>query len=225
MIKVRPMAVAGHFYHSEAAMLQAEIDGWLDNPPPDPSIRAIIVPHAGYQFSGQVAARAYSYLKARCGQVRRVILTGPAHTLGFEGVALPSVDQFVTPLGNVEIDKALLARLRDDPLVAINDLPHAKEHCLEVQLPFLQQTLGQFSLLPLLYSKVTPWHLEEMIVNIWDPEDTVLVFSSDLSHYHEYDEACGLDAQSMATIEAGVPRLTHQQACGATGINALLHLA
>ncbi|MGI2261176.1 AmmeMemoRadiSam system protein B [Shewanella sp. GXUN23E] len=225
MIKVRPTAVAGRFYHSDAATLRAELDGWLEPLPADPSIRAIVVPHAGYQFSGKVAAQAYRYIRALGERVRRVILVGPAHTMAFDGLALPSADLFVTPLGNVEIDKSLVAKLRDEPKVTVYDLPHAKEHCLEVQLPFLQQALGQFSLLPLLYSRVTPWYLEEMMAKVWDPADTLLVISSDLSHYHEYDEACGLDARSMAMIEEGVPRLTPQQACGATGINALLHLA
>lgn len=225
MIKVRPTAVAGRFYHRDPVLLQQELDSWLTEQKQDDSLRAIIVPHAGYQFSGKVAAEAFSYLKPVADRFKRVILVGPSHTMAFDGVALPDLDMFVTPLGNLQIDRALADKLKDDPRVSLNNAPHAKEHCLEVQLPFLQQTLNKFTILPLLYSRILPWHLEDLIADIWDPDDTLLVISSDLSHYHEYQQACALDADSMAMIEACSPRLSPNQACGATGINSLLHLA
>ncbi|MCL2912924.1 AmmeMemoRadiSam system protein B [Shewanella corallii] len=225
MIKVRPTAVAGRFYHRESDLLRQEIVSWLSPRDRDDRLRAVIVPHAGYRFSGQLAADAFSYIQPLADKFRRVILLGPSHTMSFKGVAIPSVDLFVTPLGNVPVDKALVEALRDNPLVSLDDAPHAKEHCLEVQLPFLQQTLGEFSVLPIVYSRAMPWHLEELLNDIWDPDDTLLVISSDLSHYHNYEEATQLDGESMTMIEEFVPRLTPHQACGATGINTLLHLA
>ena len=225
MVKVRPSAVAGRFYHSDPKLLRQEVESWLSDRHRDENLRAVIVPHAGYRFSGPLAAEAFSYIKPLADKYRNVILLGPSHTASFDGVAVPSVDLFVTPLGNVAVDKALLSDLKGNPLVTVDDAAHAKEHCLEVQLPFLQHTLGEFSLLPLVYSRIKSGHLAALLNDIWDPEDTLLVVSSDLSHYHDYEAAKLLDGKTMTMIEEFIPGLTPHQACGATGINALLHLA
>jgi len=227
-MSVRPAAVASLFYPGSSPELCAFISGALNDAsmqrPSNPPIpKAIIVPHAGYIYSGPTAAFAYTTLKD--SNFNRVILLGPAHRLPFCGMALSGYDAFSTPLGEVKLDVAGRQALLELPEVAINDAAHAQEHSLEVQLPFLQTVLQGFTLLPICIGSVQPEAVERVIETLWHDEGTLFVISSDLSHYHPYAEARALDQDSIETILQMRAPLDHDQACGATGINALLPLA
>ncbi|OLQ74771.1 AmmeMemoRadiSam system protein B [Photobacterium proteolyticum] len=225
-MNIRPPAVAGSFYDKSPETLQCQLDSWLI-PTTDEykKIRAVVVPHAGYVYSGKVAAQAYRYLKSQADTIKRVILIGPSHRYFFQGCAIPSVDYFASPLGNIAIDKQSVEILREIDDIEVSDQIHAFEHCLEVQLPFLQTCLNEFTLLPLLTSNVSPVNVANIIDSLWQDDSTLLVISSDLSHYHPYSEAQKIDQDTCSLIEHYDPSLTPEQACGSTGINTLLLLA
>ncbi|WP_299014218.1 AmmeMemoRadiSam system protein B [uncultured Photobacterium sp.] len=225
-MNIRPPAVAGSFYDKSPESLQSQLDNWL-NPVTDTSgqIRALIVPHAGYIYSGEIAAEAYRHLKLQADRINKVILIGPSHRFFFQGCALPAVNYFSTPLGNVPIDTQSVEILSKIDDIEISDQVHAFEHCLEVQLPFLQRCLNSFTLLPILTSEVSPVTVAKIIDSLWQDENTLLVISSDLSHYHPYTEAQALDKKTCSLIEHFEPTLQPEQACGSTGINTLLLLA
>ncbi|SHO58172.1 AmmeMemoRadiSam system protein B [Vibrio quintilis] len=224
-MNVRSPAVAGTFYEKSPDKLQAQMQLWLDSGRMHAEpLRAVIVPHAGYVYSGQVAGEAFSYLHAQSEQIHRVILIGPSHRFSFPGCDIPAADFFSTPLGLIQIDKQSFTRITPSPDVEISDQVHAFEHSLEVQLPFLQTCLKQFSLVPLLVGSIAPQVLAGLIESLWQDEQTLLVVSSDLSHYHPDDEARKIDLSTCYQIEQCEPTLTPEQACGATGINALLLL-
>jgi AmmeMemoRadiSam system protein B len=187
-------------------------------------IRALIVPHAGYIYSGQVAADAFRYLKSQADRIHRVILIGPCHRIYVAGCALPAVDSFSTPLGEVPLDTAFIEKVKTFNEVEVSDQAHAFEHCLEVQLPFLQVCLEPFTLLPLLVGDISSTAVAKLLDAIWQDDQTLLVVSSDLSHYHTYRTAQEIDRDTCTLIEQLEPLLTPEQACGATGINALLRL-
>ncbi|WP_064604927.1 AmmeMemoRadiSam system protein B [Photobacterium sp. J15] len=225
-MNIRPPAVAGSFYDKSPEFLQSQLDNWLNPAAESPGkIRALIVPHAGYIYSGEVASRAYSYLKQQADRIKRVILIGPSHRYFFQGCALPGVDYFATPLGQIPIDTQSVEILGKIDDIEVSDQAHAFEHCLEVQLPFLQRCLNEFTLLPILTSDVSPKTVARIINSVWQDENTLLVISSDLSHYHSYTEAQTLDQQTCSLIEHFEPTLKPEQACGSTGINTLLLLA
>ena len=192
---LRPAAVAGTFYPSEAGDLRAAVTGYLrraDAAGPIP--KALIVPHAGFPYSGPVAASGYVLVKPIQRQIERVVLLGPSHHVAFYGLAASSADRFNTPLGTVPLDsKAIEASLKF-PQVHLLDQAHQHEHSLEVQLPFLQVALGEFSLIPFTIGKATTDEVAELLEHLWNGDATLIVVSSDLSHYQTYWAARGIDS-------------------------------
>ena len=229
MTSIRPAAVAGLFYPGERGALAAEVQALLDgaaDPAPSATFpKAIVVPHAGYIYSGAVAARAYSEMAAARSVVRRVVLLGPVHRVPVRGLAFPGAEAFATPLGTVPIDPAALRALRDLPQVVKSDPAHALEHSLEVQLPFLQTVLGEFTLVPLAVGTASVAEVAQVLERLWGGPETLIVISTDLSHYHRYDEARRVDAATLARIAALAPDIDHDEACGATPLNGLLECA
>lgn len=225
---IRPPAVAGLFYPGQPGALRSELGALLDpvrtaragRPP-----KVLIVPHAGYAYSGSVAAVAYAQLQAESRGVRRVVLLGPTHRVAVRGVAIPSGEAFATPLGDVKLDVETLQRLATLPHVVISDAAHAGEHSLEVQLPFLQTVLQDFRLVPLAVGNIAGSDLADVVDTVWGGDETLVIVSSDLSHYHPYAEAKALDVSTVERILALAPGIDHEHACGATPINAALTLA
>ncbi len=183
---VRAPAVAGLFYPAAAAVLAAEVDGLLAQAPASagPVTKALIVPHAGYPYSGPIAASAYARLRPARDNIRRVVLLGPAHRDWFEGLALPSAGAFRTPLGDIPIDREASQTLCALPQVTIRDDAHKAEHSLEVHLPFLQRMLPAFSLVPLAVGEASAEDVAGALAAVWGGPETVIIISSDLSHYH-----------------------------------------
>lgn len=225
-LTTRPPAVAGTFYPEDAGELRAQLKQLLaENPAASPVPKALIAPHAGYLYSGPVAARAYNCLPAGADSFRRVILMGPAHRVALHGLALPTVQAFCTPLGDVPLDQDAMDTLAHLPQVSRSDVPHRFEHSLEVQLPFLQIRLHGFTLVPLVVGRAEPDEVAEVLQMLWGGRDTLIAISSDLSHYHSYETARRLDADTARSIEAGQIPIAGNQACGAHPINGLLHAA
>jgi MEMO1 family protein len=227
---VRRAAVAGMFYPGNAPQLAAEVGELLDSVENlEPRLgypKALIVPHAGYIYSGPVAARAYDELAAARGMVTRVVLLGPAHYVAGRGLAVPSpgVDYFETPLGHIKLDRTGLQALADLPQVVASDPAHAQEHSLEVQLPFLQKMLGDFTLVPLAVGAATNKEVADVLERLWGGTETLIVISTDLSHYHGYDEAQRIDGATLQRILGFATDLNHEEACGATALNGFLGL-
>lgn len=228
-ITVRPAAVAGMFYPGNAAQLSAEVADLLDGVENfEPRLaypKALIVPHAGYMYSGPVAARAYDELAPGRGIIKRVVLIGPSHYVAGRGLALPECDAFETPLGRVRLDEEAIAGLADLKQVVRSSAAHAQEHSLEVQLPFLQKVLGEFSLVPIAAGAALTEEVMQVIVRLWGGPETLFVISTDLSHYHSYDEAKRIDGATLDRIEALAVDINYEEACGATGLNGLLAVA
>lgn len=225
MEQVRAPAVAGAFYPASAEALQRLVASLLDSvPSPARGLRpkALIAPHAGYVYSGLTAAHAYRELLPWRNQVSRVILLGPAHRVRVAGLALPAAGAFATPLGTIPLDGAAMALIRRLPQVCTSDEAHAWEHSLEVHLPFLQQMLPAFSLVPLAVGDATAAQVGEVLRLLWGGDETLILVSSDLSHYLTYPEARKVDARTAGSILDLQPFLNHQQACGATPVNGLL---
>ena len=229
MASVRAAAVAGTFYPADPRSLNAELDellGGIDAPVPRLGFpKALVVPHAGYIYSGPVAAHAYEELGAARGIVRRVVLLGPVHRVPVRGLAVPTVDAFATPLGNIALDQAALASARELPQVVASDRAHLQEHALEVQLPFLQRQLGEFSLAPFAVGDASVAEVAQVIERLWGGPETLIVISSDLSHYHPYPRACEIDRATVARIARFATDLDHDEACGATPLNGFLAAA
>ncbi len=232
MNRVREPAVAGSFYPADAQRVQAIVREYLAEANPGDAGEvpaALIVPHAGYVYSGPVAASAYARLRPStmtARTIRRVVLVGPSHRVALRGLATPRADAFATPLGMVPLDRPGLERVSLLPQVRVLDEAHAQEHSLEVQLPFLQEVLGAFTLVPLVTGDATALEVAEVLDVLWDAPDTLVVVSSDLSHYHDYAVAKRLDAETTAAIEALRPEGLHaESACGRVGIRGLLLLA
>lgn len=232
--EVRPAAVAGSFYPEDAQSLRAVVEEHLKEarrasapvPSDAPWPKALIVPHAGYVYSGPVAARAYATLEPGVDVIERVVLIGPSHRVPFEGIALPSHAAFETPLGRVPIDETSRRQLLTLPFVDVIDDAHRWEHSIEVQLPFLQVVLETFSVLPLSIGHTTPSRVRAVLEALWGGDETVVVISSDLSHYHDYATAKRMDAATADAIESLDPaRVRLDDACGRTGVQALLHAA
>jgi AmmeMemoRadiSam system protein B len=221
---IRQPAVAGTFYPAEADQLQSAVDGFLQAARTDqPAPRAMIVPHAGYIYSGPVAASGYARLLNPETPVRRVLLLGPAHRLPFRGIAATSAASFSTPLGDIAIDRAAIDRVAGLSQVCVMDEAHRLEHSLEVQLPFLQRTLGDFLLVPLVVGDATPEEISEILEILWTDPETLVVVSSDLSHYHNYDTARRLDSETSRNIESLDYRaIKYDHACGRNPVNGLL---
>ncbi len=228
-MNVRAAAVAGLFYPREPATLAGEISEYLEQADEDrlcPGFpKMVIVPHAGFIYSGAVAAHAYDLLRPARGVVKRVVLMGPCHRVAVKGLALPGSGAFDTPLGRIPIDTAGEALVRDLPQVCVVPATHAQEHAIEVQLPFLQQVLGQFSLLPFVVGAASAAQVAEVIDKLWGTDETLFVISSDLSHYHSYAAARTMDAETVRAIVDLDLNINHQQACGATPISGALLVA
>lgn len=227
MRTIRQPAVAGRFYPGRAHELQASVDGLLadarrQTTPLPECPKALIVPHAGYVYSGPSAARGYALLDPFAASIRRVVLLGPAHHVWLAGLALPDDDAFATPLGEVSIERTVADRLSALPGVIHSDDAHAPEHSLEVQLPFLQRVLDEFTLVPLVVGDAGAELVASVLEEAWGGPETLLLISSDLSHYLSYDQARSTDADTIARILALAWPLPDRSACGARGINGLL---
>jgi hypothetical protein len=225
--RIRPAAVAGRFYPGAPDELAAFIDRALPSAPPDaPAPKALIVPHAGYPYSGPVAATAYARLRPLRETVHRVVLLGPAHFAPVRGLAVSGADAFATPLGTVEVDDALRRRVLALPQVEVDDAAHAREHSLEVQLPFLQRLLARFAILPLVVGHPTTAEVAEVLDLVWGGAETLVVVSSDLSHYHDHATATALDRRTAAAIVArAVESIGPDDACGAAPVRGMLEAA
>jgi len=225
--RIRRPAVAGMFYPADPAELRGMVQPMLDRVPPSDRVpKAIIAPHAGYMYSGPVAAQAYAQLRAGRGRIRRVILLGPAHRVYVRGLALPGDDQFATPLGLVDIDTRAADRIRHLPQVRTLDAAHAEEHSLEVHLPFLQSVLERFELVPLVVGEATPAEVAEVLDLLWGGEETLIVISSDLSHYLDYDAARARDSRTADSIRSlQLEAIGPYEACGCMPLHGLLSIA
>jgi AmmeMemoRadiSam system protein B len=222
----RPAAVAGAFYPGDPGILHSGIAGMLALPQSVVAHpKALIVPHAGYVYSGPIAASAYAALRKSAVAVRLVVLFGPAHRVWVAGMAASSAGWFETPLGRVPIDQRAIASVSHLPQVEISDAAHAQEHSLEVQLPFLQTVLDDFAIAPFVVGGASPEAVAEVMEALWGGPETLIVVSSDLSHYLPYAEAERIDRATAESILHRRPLAHHEQACGATPINGLLEVA
>jgi AmmeMemoRadiSam system protein B/AmmeMemoRadiSam system protein A len=228
-LPARRAAVAGMFYPRDAQTLAHEVEHALALAHPTSlaagAPKALIVPHAGYVYSGPIAASAYATLRPVRDAVRRVVLLGPCHRVAIDGLALPGTRAFETPLGSVPIDEAAVAAIAQLPQVVVSEAAHRDEHSLEVQLPFLQRALADFTLVPLAVGDATRDEVADVLERLWGGPETLVVISSDLSHYQPYEVACALDRATVRAILALDPAIGHSQACGATPIAGLLELA
>lgn len=227
-ILVRQPAVAGHFYSSDPAELKRNIQHYMELADLKSSDRpkALIAPHAGYIYSGPVAATAYATLDPIKNDIKRVVLLGPAHRVFVRGLALSSATHFATPLGQIKIDQDAIDSIKSLPQVVLSDQAHALEHSLEVHLPFLQMVLDDFELVPLVVGEASPEQVAEVLNLLWGGDETLIVISSDLSHYHDYDTACNIDRLTTRAIEKlQLDQIDSQQACGCRPVCGLLKVA
>ncbi len=221
---VRSAAVAGMFYPADADELERQIDTFLQHADKGlVSPKAMIVPHAGYIYSGPVAASAYAALAENRHRIQRVVLIGPDHRVGFRGIAAPSAGWFETPLGRIPVDQQAIDELEG---VERFDRAHLLEHSLEVHLPFLQKSLDAFSLVPLVVGQADPAEVAAVLEQLWGGDETLVVVSSDLSHYHDYDTASRIDSETTRAIEEfNGSAIGPHEACGYIGVRGLLTLA
>lgn len=221
----RQAAVAGSFYTGNSTALQAQLAELLGSARyyAGTSPRALVVPHAGYIYSGSTAAEAYSLLRDMPEQPSRIVLLGPAHRAYLEGLAVPSVDSFSTPLGDIPLDRGAIEQAQALPGVCVSDEAHALEHSLEVQLPFLQQVLGQFTLVPIVVGSSPAAEVAAVIDALWGGPETLVIVSSDLSHFHDYQTAQDHDSATCERIVAGDTQLKGTDACGAAALNGLFY--
>jgi len=223
-MRVREPAVAGMFYPAGADQLRHDIAALLQNAPAasGPLPKVLILPHAGYMYSGGVAATACKLLRTHREGIRRVALFGPAHRVYLEGMAVPSTDAFATPLGTVPLDRKLIDDIATLPGMSVSDDAHQDEHSLEVQLPFLQTVLDEFTLVPVVVGHAAPGQVAVIIDAVWGGPETLIVISSDLSHFLSYEQARKFDATTCSAILTKSSQLSGEQACGANAINGLM---
>lgn len=229
---VREPAVAGTFYPDDPIALQQQIARFLFDAKTNTTItpKALIVPHAGHVYSGPIAASAYQLLAPLAHKLSKVVLLGPFHSVPLKGLAAPTSSFFQTPLGDIPVDRNGIDILTKLSLVMVDDLPHQFEHSLEVQLPFLQMVLNEFTVLPLLVGNANSDQVAEVLRYVWGGNQTMnnktlIVVSYDLSHYHSYQKAQHIDRHTTTMIEALDDHITGSQACGCKAINGLLKLA
>ncbi len=220
----RAPAVAGSFYPADPTTLSRMMADFLQATKPDGKApKAIIAPHAGYIYSGPIAASAYARLQQVRDRISRVVLIGPSHRVAFQGLAVSSADTFTTPLGSIEIDQDAIASLAPLPFVGHLEQAHALEHSLEVHLPFLQHLLSQFKLVPIVAGDASPQQVAQVLEILWGGDETLIVISSDLSHYHDYATARRLDKHTSELIEQlDYQHLSPEQACGQVPVSGLL---
>ena len=227
---IREPAVAGRFYPADAATLRQIVEGFLaEVSPPEadaPAPRAIVAPHAGFPFSGPVAAAAYARVRPLAGRIRRVVLLGPSHRVPFRGIATTDSAYYGSPLGDIPVDREAVDALAGLPGVQSLDAAHGPEHSLEAQLPFLQVVLGDFRLVPLVVGDASPDQVEAVLDRLWDDPGTLVVVSSDLSHFHDEATAQRLDAATQQVIERmDDTALGPEDACGCRPLAGLLRAA
>lgn len=224
MTTVRAPNVAGMFYPGDPEALAHQVDGFLAAAPDEPMpFKAIVAPHAGYPYSGPIAGTAYASVRHLADRVRRVVLLGPAHRFGFQGVAAPSADALATPLGTVSVDRAAIASILAIAGVEVLDQAFAGEHSLEVHLPFLQRVFPEARVVPLVVGDARPDLVAAVLERLWGGPETLIVISSDLSHYQAYDRARALDLSTSQAIEAlEVQKLRGDFACGFMPLSGLL---
>ena len=226
MRTIRKPAVAGLFYPADAAHCGAAVRKYLRVARSDaPVPKALLSPHAGFVYSGPIAASAYAPLAAAAPRITRVVLLGPSHRVPFAGLALSGAEAFATPLGEIPLDGTAAGRLERLPQVRLLDEAHAMEHSLEVQLPFLQAVVGDFRLVPLVVGDASSGDVAEVLDELWGGTETLLVVSSDLSHYHDYDSANRLDSETSAAITRLDATIGPERACGCRALNGLLRVA
>jgi AmmeMemoRadiSam system protein B len=216
--------VAGTFYPASPEALGRMVDRMLEDAraPAGPCPKALVVPHAGYVYSGPVAAAAFARIAPHAARLRRAVVIAPAHRVPVDGVVAPGCDRLRTPLGEVEVDAEALAAVSD---VGTSAAAHAHEHAVEVELPFLQRVAPRARVVPLVAGRAAPARVGAVLDALWGGPETLLVVSSDLSHYLPYETAREVDEATARQIEAGGPPLRPEQACGAVGVNGLLHVA
>lgn len=227
MINIRQPAVAGQFYPATASRLEKMLTEFLDETAPANVVpKAIIAPHAGYVYSGPIAASAYAHLRKGKTTIKRVVLLGPAHRVSVQGIAASSADAFATPLGTIPVDKAAVKAITGLPQVQFRDDAHAFEHSLEVHLPFLQRACDEFSIVPLAVGTASTAEVAEVLEKLWGGPETLIVISSDLSHYCDYETAREMDSATSKAIEDLRPEaISREQACGRVSIQGLLEVA
>ncbi len=230
MSEVRAPVLAGTWYPGDPHILSGEVDSFvadaeafdLENPD---NLKAVIAPHAGYRFSGPVAGAAYARVAAVRDRIRRVVLIGPSHRVAFKGIAVSSAQSFRTPLGDIPIDRDAVRDVLRLPYVGEMDAAHAEEHSLEIHLPFLQRCLNDFSLVPLVTGDATPDQVAETLANLWGGPETLIVVSTDLTHYLDYESARQIDSTtSDAIVALDADAIGDQQACGRVGLKGLLQI-
>lgn len=224
---IRKPAVAGTFYPENGAELHEMVQRFLreGRAAPRPP-KALIAPHAGYIYSGPIAGSAFASWSELRGAVKRVVLIGPSHRIAFSGISFSAAEYFATPLGLIPVDRDARALLRAFPQVVDVEAAHRHEHSLETHLPFLQETIGDFTVVPLVFGDTSPREIAQVLQVFWEEPDTVFSISSDLSHYLPYAEAQRLDALTSKAIEMNHPHdIGPDQACGRMAILGLLQAA
>lgn len=227
MMSVKQAAVAGTFYPDDPKILRETLQNLLCSSVLGslPQPKAMIVPHAGYIFSGPVAANAYKVL-ANMAHIKHIVLIGPSHYVAVDGAVLPTQQLFRTPLGDISVNLEFVSKLLKLPQVGLLDEAFSREHSLEVQLPFLQMSLNDFTITPVLVGRVDKQVVATILEQFWQREDTLFIISSDLSHYHDYKTALARDQQTMqAILNLDADALAVDQACGCFAIKGLLHFA
>lgn len=225
MIRIHYPAVAGIFYPADADELRRQVQCFLAEGRPGrvPAPKALIAPHAGYIYSGPTAGQAYAQLQQIAHRIRRVVLLAPSHRAAFSGLACSQADSFRTPLGDLDVDQAALKTISNLPQVQVLEAAFEGEHSLEVHLPFLQLALGDFHIVPLIVGDAKAAEVAEVLEQLWGGEETLIVISSDLSHYLEYDGARLMDAETSRAIEGLNPQaISYHHACGRTPVCGLL---
>jgi AmmeMemoRadiSam system protein B len=219
--------VAGTFYPANPQQLHQMLDQYLNDAETGGKVpKAIIAPHAGYIYSGPVAASAYARLKKAHDRITRVVIIGPSHRVAFSGLAVSQAQSFITPLGFIPVDQEAVAAIARLPFVDYLEQAHTHEHSLEVQLPFLQEMLDDFKIVPIVAGDATPEQVSQVIEALWGGDETLIVISSDLSHYHDYESAKQLDKATSSAIEhLQYERLGPDSACGKVPVSGLLKLA
>ena len=226
-MSVRPAAVAGAFYSNDPTYLSQQLGNWLNSEGCRCTFRkkapkAMIVPHAGYMYSGEVASAAYGLLSCVSDVIERVVVVGPNHRVSLRGIAIPSVDAFSTPLGDVPLDTEALTQLSSLSFIEVNNEAHRQEHSIEVQLPFLQSALAQFKLVPMVVGEASPHQVAQALGLLWGNKKTLLIISSDLSHFLSSTKADLLDEATINHILAYQPDLNGYQACGCHAVNGFI---
>lgn len=237
MTSVRAPAVAGSFYPGNPSELSSTLNHLIDRAQTTQTTcenmqliccaRAFIIPHAGYQYSGETAASAYAMIKANKNQFKKALIIGPCHRVWIESIALPRSDYFATPLGNIKLDKKTIEAIGHLGVATYSDTAHQEEHSIEVHLPFLQACLNDdIEIIPVAVGQASYADVAKIIEMLWDKKNCLMIISSDLSHFHHYDEANAIDEKTNQLIQSlNYKRLNQQMACGCTGIQALLKVA